>query len=109
MIALPRDPHCVSCVMSAIRQHQHLNLGHLGVNFIQRDLQSVHLSEEEKQYVAVGTVRSSWREQVLTIIRLTHSLYTTKLFRIKCYTMLSTISWCKDVQHAISVSKCESK
>ena len=46
--------------MSAIGQHQHLNLGQLGDNFIQRDLQSVHLSEEEKQYVAVG----SWREQV---------------------------------------------
>ena len=29
--------------------------------------------------------------QVLTIVRLTHSQYTTKIARMRCYTMTSTI------------------
>ena len=40
--------------------------------------------------------------QALTIARLNHSLYTTKIARIRFYTMLSTIFKFKDVQHTIS-------
>ena len=36
------------------------------------------------------------------IARLTHSMYTTKIARIRCYTMASTICKCQDVQHTIS-------
>ena len=39
--------------------------------------------------------------QAITIARLTHSLYTTKIARIRCYMMLSTIFKCQDVQHTI--------
>ena len=35
--------------------------------------------------------------QALTIIRLTHSPYTTEIARIRCYTRLSTIYKCQDV------------
>ena len=35
--------------------------------------------------------------KALTITRLTHSPYTTKIARIRCYTMLSTIFNCKDL------------
>ena len=43
--------------------------------------------------------------QALTIARLTHSSYTTKIARIRCYnaTMLRTAFNCQDVQHTISV------
>ena len=42
--------------------------------------------------------------QALTISRLTHSPYTTKIARIRCYTMLlSTIFKCMDIKHTISV------
>ena len=36
------------------------------------------------------------------IASITHSPYTTKIPRIRCYAMLSTIFKCQDVQHAIS-------
>ena len=46
--------------------------------------------------------------QALTITRLTHSLYATKIARIRRYTMLSTICACKDIQHTISAYiKCQ--
>ena len=55
------------------------------------------LSEEEKQqYIAVGAVRMFIECQALTIVRLTHSLYTTNLARIRCSTMLITIFKLKD-------------
>ena len=46
--------------------------------------------------------------QALTIVRLTHSPYTTKIARKRCHTILSTIFECKDVQHTISAYiKCQ--
>ena len=41
--------------------------------------------------------------QALTITRLTHSPYATKIGRIRCYTMPSTIFKLQDVEHTISV------
>ena len=62
--------------------------------------------KKNKQYVAVCTVPvRMFREH--TIARLTHSPHATKIVRIRCYTVLSTICKCKDVNHTISVSnKC---
>ena len=61
--------------------------------------------------MAVGTVRmfiETSKCQALTIARLTHSPYTTKTARIRCYTMQSTIFKRKDIQHAIMVYiKCK--
>jgi hypothetical protein len=46
--------------------------------------------------------------QELTIARLTHSLYTTKIARIRRDIMLSTIFKCTDVQYTISeYIKCQ--
>ena len=48
------------------------------------------------------------KKLALTISRLTHSPYATKIARIKRYTMLSTIFKCQDVPHTISVCvKCQ--
>ena len=40
--------------------------------------------------------------QALTIPRLIHSPYKTKIATVRCYTFPSTIFKCKDVQHTIS-------
>ena len=61
---------------------------------------SICHKKEKQQYIAVGTIRSKC--QALTITRLTHSPYATKLARIRCYTVLSIIFRCQDVQHTIS-------
>ena len=53
-------------------------------------------------------VKSKYNLLRLTFARLTHSLHTTKIARIICYTMLSTVFKCKDVQHTVSVDiKCQ--
>ena len=41
--------------------------------------------------------------KVLTITRLTHSQYITKIARIRCYIMLGTIFKCKDVQDTAGI------
>ena len=45
------------------------------------------------------------KSPVLMIARLIHSLYTTKVARLRCYKMLSTIFKCYDVQHTISATE----
>ena len=40
--------------------------------------------------------------KALTIARLTHTLYTTKMARIRCYTMLGTIFKCQDIEQISS-------
>ena len=67
---------------------------HLANAFIQNNLQQVHLSEEGET-----TTYRWWNStdghrtkcQALTIARLTHSLYATKIARIRDDTMLSTM------------------
>ena len=50
-----------------------------------------HNKRETIQYIAFETVRTFIEPSSITIARLTHSLFTTKLARIRCYIMLSTI------------------
>ena len=77
----------------------HIHLEHLADTFIQSDIQKVNCQGKDVH-------RTKCR--ALTIVMLIHSLYTTKTVRIRCYTMLSTIFKCKDVQHTISVYiKCQ--
>ena len=47
----------------------------------------IYQKKEKQQYKDVHRTKC----QAQTITRLTHSLYTTKIARIRCYTMLSTI------------------
>ena len=57
--------------------------------------------------MAIGTVHVHRTKcQALTIALLTRSPYTTKIARIRCYTMLSTIVNCRDVQHCAYI-KCQ--
>ena len=54
--------------------------------------------KEKQQYIAVGMDVHRKSTKGLIIARLTHSPYTTRIGRIRCYTMLSTICKCRDVQ-----------
>ena len=47
--------------------------------------------KEKQQYIAVGTVRMFIEPSAKHITRLTHSPYSTKIARMRCYTMLSAI------------------
>ena len=68
------------------------HLGYLADAFIQSDLQYVHLSEERETIYRCRYSKDVHRTkcQALTIIRLTHFAYPTKITRTSCYTMLST-------------------
>ena len=88
-------------LLTATATQIHLHLGHLTDAFIQSDLQKIHLSEERETIYRCWYSKYRTKCPSLTIARLTHSLYTTKMARIRCYTMLSTIL-SKDVQHTIS-------
>ena len=57
--------------------------------FLSKATYNKHICQKkDKQYIAVCTVRMFIEPSV---VRLTPSLDTTKLARIRCYTMLSTI------------------
>ena len=82
-----------------------LHLGRFCRRFIPKIVDSssdkVHLSEERE---TINRCRYSkdvhrYKCQALTITRLSHSLYKTKIARIRCYTMLCTIFKIQDVQH----------
>ena len=71
---------------------------------MQSGLQYVPLSEEGETTIYLRRYSKDVHRtecQALTITRLTHHLYTTKIARIKCYTMLSTTFKCQDVQHTM--------
>ena len=74
--------------------HLHSHLGHLADALIQSDLWKVHLSEERETTIYrcryIKDVHRS-KCQAPTIARLTPSPYTTKIARIRCYSMQSTI------------------
>ena len=61
--------------------------------------------KKEKQYIAVEYSKDVHRtkSKALTIASLTHFLCTTKIARIRRYTMLSTIFKHEDVQRTISL------
>ena len=88
-----------------------LHLRHLADAFIQSNLQYVHLSEERETTIYCCRYSKDVHRtkcQAPTIARLIHSPYATKIARIRCYTMLSTILKCKVIQHTISVDiKCQ--
>ena len=63
-------------------------------------MQKGHSSEERDTTIAVGTVRMfiETKCQALTIARLFHSPYTTKIATLRCYMMLRTIFKCQWVK-----------
>ena len=68
-----------------------LQSGRLAEAFIQSDLQSLHFSEGgEAMWKGEPTVICWYSKECHTLIiaRLTHSLYTTEIARIRCYTIL---------------------
>ena len=84
-----------------------LHLGHLAASVLSKATYSKYICQKKENNIVV-TCRYSkdvdrTKCQALTIVRITPSLYTTKRARIRCYTMLSIIFKCQDVQHAISV------
>ena len=81
------------------------HFGHLADAVIQSDLQLAHLLEEgETTIYRCRYSKDDHRTkcQALTIVSLTHSPYTTKIARIRCYTMLSTVIECQDVRPTMS-------
>ena len=88
----------------------HLHLGRLADSSIQSNLQEVHLSEERETIYRCRYSKDvhGTKCQSPTIARLTQSLYTAKTARIRCYTTLSTIFKCEDVQRTpIVYIKCK--
>ena len=57
---------------------------------VESDLQKVNLSDEKKTTIYHSEDVHRTKCQAPTIARLTHSLYTTEIASIRCYTMLST-------------------
>ena len=89
-----------SLILAVITVH----LRYLADTFIQSDLQQVDLSEERETtiYRCPYSKDVHGTAQSLTIIRLNHCPYTTKIARIRCYKIHSTLFKCQDVQHTIS-------
>ena len=67
----------------------------------------MHFSEERETIYLCLYSKNVHRTkcQALTIAKLTHSPYTTKIARKRCYIMLSTIFKCQGVQCTLGVSE----